>query len=416
MHFMGFSEKWIKWIKGCLYSATSSILINGSPTRVFNINRGLRQRDPLSPFLFIIAMEGLHVAVEDALSAGLYRGLKVNTLTLSHFFYTDDALFIGEWSRANIKSMVSILECFYQVSGLKINFHKSNLVGVGVPFEDVNHFALNIGCNAMQFPFVYLGLPVDCNMANTKSWGPIFDKFSKRLSKWKSYLLSIGGRSTLISSVLEPLEFGVVRSINSMHKKGLVLHSFLQRHVNNGTSTKFWSETWMGDSLKNQFPGLFRLTLNKDCTIRDRWNNGWALDWSRPITGGTNTNHLSTLFNMLATCSLTDSDDTWTWSLGSSTFAVKSIRDHINQCTLPNGGFETRWNRYLSKKINIFIWRALRDRLPTRWNLSRKGIDMDSLTCPICDSSIETTNHTLWFCSFATTLWQKIFWAGFSFP
>nr|GEV91254.1 RNA-directed DNA polymerase, eukaryota, reverse transcriptase zinc-binding domain protein [Tanacetum cinerariifolium] len=63
-------------ISGCLNNATSSILINGSPTREFNIQRGLRQGDPLSPFLFIIAMEGLHVAIEDAIVAGLYRGLK----------------------------------------------------------------------------------------------------------------------------------------------------------------------------------------------------------------------------------------------------------------------------------------------------------------------------------------------------
>ncbi|GKC55456.1 RNA-directed DNA polymerase, eukaryota, reverse transcriptase zinc-binding domain protein [Tanacetum coccineum] len=160
----------IKW-------STSSILINGSPTREFNINRRLRQGYPLSPFLFIIAMEGLHVAVEDAMVA-------------------------GEWSRANIKSMVSIMECFHQVFGLKINFHKSNLFGVGVPFEEVDHFALTTGCNTRQTPFSYLGLPIDCNMAKTKSWDPIFKKFSKRLSKWKSLLLSIEGRSTLISSVL----------------------------------------------------------------------------------------------------------------------------------------------------------------------------------------------------------------------
>ncbi|GKC16456.1 RNA-directed DNA polymerase, eukaryota, reverse transcriptase zinc-binding domain protein, partial [Tanacetum coccineum] len=113
MRFMGFSVKWIKWISGCLLSATSSILINGRPTREFNIHRGLRQGDPLSPFLFIIAMEGLHVAVEDAMAAGLYRGFKVNTLNLSNFFFADDALFIGDWSRANIKSLVSILECFH---------------------------------------------------------------------------------------------------------------------------------------------------------------------------------------------------------------------------------------------------------------------------------------------------------------
>ena len=61
------------------------------------------------------------------------------------------------------------------------------------------------------------------------------------------------------------------------------------------------------------------------------------------------------------------------------------------------------------KKINIFIWRALRDRLPTRWNLSRKGIELDSLNCPICDINIETLNHSLWFCSLASTLWHRIF-------
>nr|GEY55030.1 RNA-directed DNA polymerase, eukaryota [Tanacetum cinerariifolium] len=113
MQFMGFSESWIKWILGCLHSASSSILINGSPTREFNIQRGLRQGDPLSPFLFIIAMEGLHVAMEDVMAAGLYKGFKINTLNLSHLFFADDALFIGDWSKNNIKSLVLILECFH---------------------------------------------------------------------------------------------------------------------------------------------------------------------------------------------------------------------------------------------------------------------------------------------------------------
>ena len=180
-----------------------------------------------------------------------------------------------------------------------------------------------------------------------------------------------------------------------MHEKGFIPHSFLQRRVNNGASTKFWSDTWVGNCpLKYQFPRLFRLALNKECTIRDCWNNGWAVDWSRLITTGTNANHLITLYNQLATCSLNDSEDTWTWSFGTPTFTVKCTREQIDQCTLPNGGFKTRWNRFLPKKINIFIWRVLRDRLPTRWNLSRKGIDMDSLSCPICDYGIETTNQS----------------------
>ena len=130
---MGFNNTWIKWISRCLKSASSSILINGSPTHEFNIQRGLRQGDPLSPFLFIIAMEGLHIAMEDAMVAGLYSGFNINTLNLSHLFFADDALFIGEWSQNNIKSLVAILECFHKVSGLKINYNKSKLFGVGVP-------------------------------------------------------------------------------------------------------------------------------------------------------------------------------------------------------------------------------------------------------------------------------------------
>lgn len=137
MQFMGFSEKWMKWISACLNSASSSVLINKRPIREFSINCGLRQGDPLSPFFFIIAMEGLHIAMEDAMVAGLYWGFKVNTLTLSYLFFVDDALFIGEWSHANIKIMVPIFQCFYRVSGLKISIHKSNLFGFGVPFDEV---------------------------------------------------------------------------------------------------------------------------------------------------------------------------------------------------------------------------------------------------------------------------------------
>lgn len=182
MHFMGFSDTWINWISGCLHSATSSVLINGSPTREFNLHRGLRQGDPLSPFLFIIAMEGLHVAMEDAMAAGLYNGFKINNLNLSHLFFADDALFLGEWSHKNLKSLAAILECFHKVSGLKINYQKSNLFGIGVPIDEVSSFASITGCNALATPFNYLGLPIDCNMALVKSWDPIVEKFTRRLS------------------------------------------------------------------------------------------------------------------------------------------------------------------------------------------------------------------------------------------
>nr|GEU94084.1 RNA-directed DNA polymerase, eukaryota [Tanacetum cinerariifolium] len=201
----------------------------------------------------------------------------------------------------------------------------------------------------------------------------------------------------------------IVRSINSLHDKEFIPLSFLQKRVRNGTSTKFGHDVWMGaTSLKTQFPRIYRLAMDKDCMVRDYWNNGWFLNWSRPITSGTNFQQLRTLSSMLDTYSLSEKEDTWTWSLGSPSFSVKCTREHIDKYYLSDGGSKTRWNRFLPKKINIFIWRVLRDRLPTRWNLSRRGIDMDTLSCPVCGSSIETMNHTLWFCSLATSVWHRI--------
>nr|GFC38640.1 cysteine-rich receptor-like protein kinase [Tanacetum cinerariifolium] len=76
---LGFGSKWRSWIRDCLHSSRASILINGSPTSEFSIKHGLRKRDPLSPFLFILAMEGLYYAMSNAVNYGLIRGIKLGS-------------------------------------------------------------------------------------------------------------------------------------------------------------------------------------------------------------------------------------------------------------------------------------------------------------------------------------------------
>lgn len=80
MEIMGFSSTWCRWIMELLSFARASVLVNGSPTQEFQIQRGLRHRDPLSPFLFILAMEGLHIALTRAQEANIFRGISVVAL------------------------------------------------------------------------------------------------------------------------------------------------------------------------------------------------------------------------------------------------------------------------------------------------------------------------------------------------
>ncbi|XP_071708985.1 uncharacterized protein [Rutidosis leptorrhynchoides] len=93
---LGFGNKWRGWILGCLKSARTSVLVNGSPTRELQIKRGLRQGDPLNPFLFIIVMEGLHLTINRAMERRFIRGINVGNISHSHFMYADDVIIFSD--------------------------------------------------------------------------------------------------------------------------------------------------------------------------------------------------------------------------------------------------------------------------------------------------------------------------------
>ncbi|KAJ0683719.1 putative RNA-directed DNA polymerase [Helianthus annuus] len=112
---MGFPPRWCDWIKGVYHSSRAAVLVNGSPTFNFRCEKGLRQGDPLSPFLFLIVMEALSWLLDKAKQIGVFKGicLSGDVADLSHLFYADDALILGEWSRDNLLSIARILRIFY---------------------------------------------------------------------------------------------------------------------------------------------------------------------------------------------------------------------------------------------------------------------------------------------------------------
>ncbi|KAI3761869.1 hypothetical protein L1987_52291 [Smallanthus sonchifolius] len=164
---MGFPNKWCDWILGILKSASSSVLVNGAPTYIFKCEKGMRQGDPLSPFLFLVVMEALSCMLNRAREEGTIKGIATpnNGPIMTHLLYADDAIVVGEWSKIEVVNIVRILRCFHLCSGLKINIEKSNLFGIGVGGEEVGDMAREVGCNSDSLPFKYLGLKVGANLS-----------------------------------------------------------------------------------------------------------------------------------------------------------------------------------------------------------------------------------------------------------
>ena len=130
MSRLGFYSKWIQWIMGCLTSASVSILVNGSPTNEFTLQRGLRQGDPLAPLLFNLVVEGLTGLMREAVDKKLFNFLVgKNKEPVSILQYADDTIFFGEATMQNVKVIKIILRCFEITSELKINF--ANLTNGG---------------------------------------------------------------------------------------------------------------------------------------------------------------------------------------------------------------------------------------------------------------------------------------------
>ncbi|KAK1430346.1 hypothetical protein QVD17_13017 [Tagetes erecta] len=125
--------------------------------------------------------------------------------SISHLFFADDATIIGDLSMENANSIKRLLRCFYLISGLKINFNKSVLYGVNLDHDEIHLTASVIKCQSGSIPFTYLGLTVGANMNRICNWAPVINTFDARLSKWKTNTLSIGGRLTILKSVLEAL-------------------------------------------------------------------------------------------------------------------------------------------------------------------------------------------------------------------
>jgi hypothetical protein len=140
----------------------TAISINGEVGPSFRNKRGLRQGDPLSPLLFNFMAEALSVMLTKASEAGHIAGVVPHLIPggISHLQYADDTLIFVQYNEQHISNLKFLLMCFEEMSRLKINYHKSEVMFMGQSPVIMQRVADMLNCKLGEFSFVYLGLPI----------------------------------------------------------------------------------------------------------------------------------------------------------------------------------------------------------------------------------------------------------------
>ncbi|GKV47542.1 hypothetical protein SLEP1_g54439 [Rubroshorea leprosula] len=412
---LGFNETWRKWIMECLRSVSVSVLINGSPTNQFSVSKGIRQGDPLSPFLFLIV--GLNGLVASTMEKGIYKGVKVGNegVMVSHLQFADDMVFFGEALEDNIRVVKTIMRIFKLASGLKINFEKSHLMGVGVAESWQTEMAYRLQCKEGELPFKYLGIPIGGNNRRKSMWQPMVQSVERKLDSWKGRYLSMGGRITLINSVLSSLPVFLMSTY--LIPKGWLSEGFRMK-IGEGKSVSFWWDNWGGEGcLANKFPRLYLLSTGKENTCNQMGNirSGsweWKLTWRRNLFGW-EAKEVVELERMIEGIKITQGClDKWEWIHDKEGHYSTKTAYHLlaTDQSGPSGStiFKRIWNPILPTKVSAFNWQLMLDRIPTKVNLLRRGIikDLKESKCVICEEQEEDSAHLFLRCRMTQWLWE----------
>lgn len=195
-------ETFITWISQCISTAYFSVSINGSIGGFFNSTKGIRQGDPVSPYLFVLAMEGLSRLLYSRYESGsIGYHPRTSELKISHLMFADDVMVFFDGKADSLHGITECLMDFASWSGLSMNINKTELYHSGLDATEANEISL-YGFTTGTLPVRYLGLPLMSRKLRVSEYEPLISKILARFRSWAVRSLSFAGRLQLIASVI----------------------------------------------------------------------------------------------------------------------------------------------------------------------------------------------------------------------
>ena len=204
----GFPSLIIRLVMNCVQASNLSILWNGNRLDSFQPRRGLRQGDPISPYLFVLCMERLACFISKQVDEGIWDGVAVSRggPRVSHLMFADDLLLFCKAKKSQVQNVVHTLELFCKASGMKINIEKSK----AICSRNISNRRKEMLSGVSHIPFTsdlgkYLGVNLNHPRAARSIFSDSLEKIKNRLASWKGRLLNRAGRLCLIKSVASSL-------------------------------------------------------------------------------------------------------------------------------------------------------------------------------------------------------------------
>ena len=206
----------IDLIMSCISSTSISILFNGGKLDSFKPTRGIRQGDPLSPYIFILCMEYLGYLINRECLEKRWVPMKASrdNVGISHLFFADDLMLFAKPNIKGAKSIKEVLQKFVLESGQAVSLEKSRVYfSPNVPESTKDNICETLGIQATLQLGKYLGFPLKHRETGRNQYNFVVDRLISKLAGWKSKLLSFAGRTVLVNSVMTAIPNYVMQGI-----------------------------------------------------------------------------------------------------------------------------------------------------------------------------------------------------------
>lgn len=203
---MNFNDNWINLVMNCVTLVSYSFKVNRRIVGNDTPTRGLRQGDPLSPYLFVLCSQGLSTILNQSLRDKGLLGIRVarNSLMITHLFFADDSLIFFNATNKNCDLIKDNLKSYEKASGQQINYDKSAITfSKHTPKVHITYIQNQLHLPICQGHDLYLGLPTFSTQSKRIQFRYLRDRVAKKIDGWKNKYFSEGGRETLIKVVIQ---------------------------------------------------------------------------------------------------------------------------------------------------------------------------------------------------------------------